>query len=330
MIITRTPFRFTLGGGGTDLPSYYTLNGGLVISMAIDKYMYITLKPDYFDNLCKLKYSEIENVNNVSMLKHSRAREALILHNIKNGLEITSCADLSANSGLGSSGTFLVGLLKSIREYKRINIEPEVVADEACHIEIDVLKEPVGKQDQYIASYGGVRIFNIAKDGKVTTTNLNINCNDMNDFLRNVHVYSLNIKRNASDILQDQQKMIGNTEYLLNTIKEYGYKTIDILQNKNYDEYGILLDDYWKLKKQLSSKISLNFVDEIYEEVRNNYNVLGGKIIGAGGGGFLMLYINQNHDKLEKFMKNLGMWRLPYSVDYTGSRVIGNFLENKL
>jgi D-glycero-alpha-D-manno-heptose-7-phosphate kinase len=330
MIITRTPFRFTLGGGGTDLPSYYSHNGGMVISMAIDKYIYITLKPDHFDKLCKLRYSEIEVVNDTQLLKHSRAREALLLHEIKNGIEINSCADLSANSGLGSSGTFLVGLLKAIREYKRLNIEPSIVAEEACNIEIDILKEPVGKQDQYIASYGGVKIFNISKDGKVTNKNLNISYTNMNDFLKNVHVYSLNIQRSASEILKDQQKLTGNTQYLLDTIKDYGYKTIDILENKNYDDYGILLNDYWKLKKQLSNRISLNFVDEIYEEVMNNYNVLGGKIIGAGGGGFLMLYVNKNHDKLEKFMTNLKMWRLPYSVDYTGSRVIGNFLENKI
>ena len=330
MIITRTPFRFTLGGGGTDLPSYYEKNGGLVISMAIDKYLYITLKPDYFDKLCKLRYSEIETVENASLLKHSRAREALLLHKIETGLEINSCADLSANSGLGSSGTFLVGLLRAIREYKRMNIEPSIIAEEACKIEIETLKEPVGKQDQYIASYGGIRIFDISKDGTVKTNTLNMAYNDVNEFLSNVHVYSLNIKRSASDILQDQQKMKGNTEYLLNTIKEYGYRTIEILTNKNYDEYGVLLDEYWKLKKQLSSKISLNFVDEIYEEVIQKYNVLGGKIIGAGGGGFLMLYVNKNHDKLETFMKNLKMWRLPYSVDYTGSRVLGNYLENKI
>lgn len=330
MIITRTPFRFTLGGGGTDLPSYYSKNGGLVISMAIDKYLYITLKPDYFDNLYKLRYSEIETVDDIAKLKHSRAREALLLHDIKNGLEINSCADLSANSGLGSSGTFLVGLLKAIREYKRMNIEPSVVAEEACKIEIDVLKEPVGKQDQYIASYGGIKIFEISKDGTVNTKNLNMSQNDVNEFISNVHVYSLNIKRSASDILQEQQKMQGNTEHLLNTIKEYGYRTIDILTKKNYDEYGILLDEYWKLKKQLSSKISLNFVDEIYEEVVNKYDVLGGKIIGAGGGGFLMLYVNKNHSRLENFMSNLKMWRLPYSVDYTGSRVLGNYLENRI
>ena len=330
MIITRTPFRFTLGGGGTDIPSYYSKNEGLVISMAIDKYMYVTLKSDNFDKLCKLRYSEIESVDDVSKLKHSRARESLILHDIKNSIEITTCADLSANSGLGSSGTFIVGLLKAIREYKRLNTEPAIIAEEACNIEIDILKEPVGKQDQYIAAFGGIKIYNISKDGNVSTKNLNIEYTDLNNFLTNIHVYSLNVKRSASDILKDQQKMQGNTEYLLNTIKEYGYKTIDILENKNYDDYGILLDNYWKLKKQLSDKISLNFVDEVYEELKQNYNVLGGKIIGAGGGGFLMLYVNKNHDKVQKFMKNLGMWRLPYSVDYTGSRVIGNFLENKI
>lgn len=327
MIITRTPFRITLGGGGTDLPSYYENNGGLVVSMAIDKYLYITLKPDDFEHLCKVRYSEIESVVHASLLRHTRAREALLMHGICDGIEINSCADLSASSGMGSSGTFLVGLLKAIREYKRISTEPSVVAEEACYIEINTLKEPVGKQDQYIASHGGVKVLDIAKDGKVTTSALDM---DLGDFLRNVHVYSLNVKRNASEILSDQQKLLGNTESILNTIKEYGYRTIDLLKNKNYDEYGLLLDDYWKLKKQLSPKVSLDLVDQIYDKVKIDFGVLGGKIIGAGGGGFLMLYTPDGHDKLEAFMKSLGMWRLRYAIDYTGSRVIGNHLENKI
>lgn len=330
MIITRSPFRFTLGGGGTDIPSYYERNGGLVISMAIDKYMYLTLKPDYFENLYKLRYSEIEIVDHPSKLIHSRARESLIVHGIDKGLEINSCSDLSANSGLGSSGTFLVGLLKALREYKQMDSSPETIAEEACHIEIDILKEPVGKQDQYISAFGGIKIFEIEKSGKVHVKKLNVSKYDFDMFLKNVHVYSINVQRSASTILKEQQQLSNNNEHVLNIIKDYGYKTIDILENKNYDDYGILLDSYWSYKKQLSNKISLSFIDEIYEEVRKNFNVLGGKIIGAGGGGFLMLYINKDHDKLEQFMKKLKMWKLPYSVDYTGSRVLGNFLENNL
>jgi len=330
MIITRTPFRFTLGGGGTDLPSYYDRNGGLVISMAINKYIYLTLKPDYFDNLYKLRYSEIEIVDNPSKLIHSRARESLLYHNVETGLEINSCADLSANSGLGSSGTYLVGLLKALREYKRLDSSPEVVANEACHIEIDRLKEPVGKQDQYIAAYGGIKIFKIDKSGKVNTKKLNVNDYSFNSFLSNLHVYSINMQRSASFILKDQQKLLNNTENILNVIKDYGYKTIELLENEKYDEYGMLLDSYWSYKKQLSEKITLSFIDEVYEEVKKNFNVLGGKIIGAGGGGFLMLYVNKDHKKLEQFMKKLKMWRLPYNVDYTGTRVLGNYLENTL
>jgi len=321
VIITRTPLRITLGGGGTDLPSYYEKSGGLVISMAIDKYVYITLKPDHFDKLCKLRYSEIEITDNPKNLKNTRAREALLLHNL-NAIEISTCADLSSNSGLGSSGSFLVGLLKAIREYQRIDTSPAIIAEEACHIEIDKLQEPVGKQDQYIASYGGIKIFSIATNGKVATKELTMD----NALINNMHVYSLNVKRNASDVLQDQQKLNGNTKAILDIIKDYGYKTIDLLENSEFDEYGLLLDSYWSLKKKLSTKISLDIADKIYEEVKNNYNVLGGKIIGAGGGGFLMLYINKNHNKLEQYMKSIGMLRLQYAVDHTGSRVIGNYL----
>jgi D-glycero-alpha-D-manno-heptose-7-phosphate kinase len=317
-----------LGGGGTDLPSYYKNNGGMVISMAINKYMYITLKPDEFENLYKIRYSEIESVSDPTKLKHSRARECLLLHKISGGIEINSCADLSANSGLGSSGTFLVGLLKGIREYKRLNVEPEVVADEACRIEIDILNEPVGKQDQYIASYGGIRIFEINKDGKVSQRNLKLS--NFSEFIQNTHVYSLNVKRNASDILKEQNKMSGNTQQTLDRVKEYGYKTLEILESGNYDEYGLLLDKYWTLKKSLSNQISISFVDEIYEEAKQKYGVLGGKIIGAGGGGFIMLYCPKEGKKLQQFMEEKGMWRLNYSPDYTGSRVIGNFLENNV
>ena len=153
MIITRTPFRITLGGGGTDIPSYYQHNGGLVVSMAIDKYIYITLKPDSFDKLCKLRYSEIEITNDLHSLKNTRAKEALLLHDLL-AVEINTCADLSYKSGLGSSGAFLVGLLKAIREYKQLDSSPYTIANEACWIEIDKLQEPVGKQDQFITAFG--------------------------------------------------------------------------------------------------------------------------------------------------------------------------------
>lgn len=327
MIVTRTPFRFTIGGGGTDLPSYYSKNGGFVVSMAINKYLYITLKPDDIENRLKMRYSEIENVSDVYKLKHDRARYALLQHGILSGLEINSCADISSNSGLGSSGSFLVGLLNSIRAYKRMNAEPSVLAEEACNIEIDQMGEPVGKQDQYIAAFGGMTVFDISKDGKVSPLPVRINDSNLNIFLSNLQVYSLNTFRSASEILSEQNKMSSNTESILNIVKEYGYKSLEHVENSNFDEYGTLMDKYWQLKKQLSSKISVGKFDDIYEEVKANHNVLGGKIIGAGGGGFLMLYVNKNHTQLENYMKSCGFWRLPFGIDKSGSKVLGNFID---
>lgn len=322
MIVTRTPFRFTIGGGGTDLPSYYSRNGGFVVSMAIDKYLYITLKPDTIENRIKMRYSVIENVANVTELKHDRARYALLHHGINSGFEINTCADISSNSGLGSSGSFLVGLLNAIREHKRSNTEPSILAEEACHIEIDQMGEPVGKQDQYIAAFGGMTVFDISKEGKVSTRSVKISDSDLYLFISNLQVYSLDTFRSASDILSEQNKMTTSTESILNTVKEYGYKSLDFVESCNFDEYGILMDKYWQLKKQLSSKITVGKFDEIYDEVKRDHNVLGGKIIGAGGGGFLMLYVNKNHSRLEQFMKSRGFWRLPFGIDKIGSKVL--------
>jgi D-glycero-alpha-D-manno-heptose-7-phosphate kinase len=322
MIVTRTPFRFTIGGGGTDLPSYYSKNGGFVVSMAIDKYLYITLKPDIIENRLKMRYSTTENVADVYELKHDRARYALLHHGIHRGLEISTCADISSNSGLGSSGSFLVGFLNALREYKRLNTEPQVLAEEACHIEIDQMGEPVGKQDQYIAAFGGMTVFDIAKDGQVSVRPVKISDINLYLLMSNLQVYSLDTFRNASDILSEQNKMGGNTESILNTVKEYGYKSLELIESCNFDEYGILMDKYWQLKKQLSSKITVGKFDDIYEEVKRDHNVLGGKIIGAGGGGFLMLYVNKNHAQLEQFMKSRGFWRLPFGIDKSGSKVL--------
>jgi D-glycero-alpha-D-manno-heptose-7-phosphate kinase len=327
MILTRTPFRFTIGGGGTDLPSYYSKRGGFVTSMAINKYLYITLKPDDIEKRLKMRYSEIENVSDVSELKHSRARYALMHHGINNGMEINTSADISANSGLGSSGSFLVGLLNAIREFKQMKHSPFILAEEACHIEIDQMGEPVGKQDQYIAAFGGMNVFEIDQNGIVSVRPVVISDSNLATFLSNIQVYSLNTYRNASDILSEQNKMSKNTESILDIVKEYGYTSLDHIESANFDDYGLLMDKYWNLKRQLSSNISVKKFDYIYDEVRKNHSVLGGKIIGAGGGGFLMLYVNKNHAALQEFMEKSGFWRLHFGVDKIGSTVLGNFIQ---
>ena len=325
MIISRTPLRITIGGGGTDLPSFYEKHGGFVISLAIDKYIYVAIKPDYFEKQLKLRYSQIEIVDDVSELKNHRAKELLLHHNIKNSCEINTFADLPSNIGLGSSGSFLVGLSNVLREHKRLNREPSVVAEEACYIEIDKLNEPVGKQDQYIASFGGLKILDINTMGEVDVRDVNINKSDLKLFLSHIHLYFTNVKRDASDILKDQKQLKGNSEETLLKIKEQGHKTLDILESGSFRDYGTLLDDYWKLKKSLSNKISISEIDEIYEFVKEEFGVLGGKIVGAGGGGFLLLFTDKNHLELEKFMDGKGHRRLHFDIDQLGSTILGNF-----
>lgn len=325
MIISRTPLRITIGGGGTDLPSFYSKHGGYVISLAIDKYIYITYKPDFFEKNLKLRYSQIEIVDDVSELKNHRAKDLLQLHNIKNSCEINTCADLPSNTGLGSSGSFLVGLSNVVREYKRLNREPKILAEEACHVEIDRLNEPVGKQDQYIAAFGGLKILDIKTNGVVDVKEVNISKSDLKIFLSHIHLYYTNVKRDASDILIEQKQLKGNSEDILIKVKEYGHKTLELIESGNFKEYGILLDDYWKLKKGLSSKISSSEVDDIYDTVKENFGVLGGKIVGAGGGGFLLLFTDRNHHQLEDFMGDKGYQRLHFDIDELGSTILGNF-----
>ena len=327
MILSRTPLRICLAGGGTDLPSYYENNGSMFISMAINKYIYLSYKPDDFEKLLKLRYSKIEIVDNVTMLQNHRARQALLNHGIYHGCEINSSADLPSNTGLGSSGSFLVGLLNCIREYKQMNREPQALAEEAFNIEHYQLNEPVGKQDQYIAAFGGITIFNIDNFGKVAAQRLNIDPNLRNGFLSNLCVYYLNLKRDASDILQEQSKLKGNTEKILDTVLTQAHITKDLLENGDFDAYGRLMDEYWQLKKQLSNKITIPIVDEIYEVAKQKYNVLGGKVIGAGGGGFLLLYCNKDHSMLDSYMKSLGFPRLHFNVDNRGSTILGNFMN---
>lgn len=325
MIISRTPLRITLAGGGTDLPSFYSKNGGFVVSMAINKYIYLTYKQDYFEKQLKLRYSEIEIVKNVNELKNHRAKAALSIHGITDSCEINSCADLPSNTGLGSSGSFLVGLLNLIREHQKINTEPKILAEEACDIEINRLREPVGKQDQYIAAFGGIKIFEIDNNGNVSVQALNINENTLKELISNTCIYYLNVKRDASDVLVDQKNLKGNSEELLKKIKSQAYQAIKFLNDSDLDSYGRLMDEYWNLKKQLSNKISITEVDEIYDFTKKEHNVLGGKIIGAGGGGFLMLYCNKNHLKLDQFMETSGYSRLHFNIDNVGSTILGNF-----
>jgi D-glycero-alpha-D-manno-heptose-7-phosphate kinase len=290
MIITRSPLRITLGGGGTDLPSYFGKFGGFLIAAAIDRYVYITLhktfQPGYI-----LKYSLMEKTKTIEKIKHPIIRECLKSVNIKgNYLEITSMADIPAGTGLGSSGSFTTALLKALHTYKRNLVHPKELAEEACKIEINKLKEPIGKQDQYIAAYGGITCFEFKKDGKVKAYPLRIDKEVLYDLEDNLLLFFTGYTRSASGILREQhhkskandRAMISNLHF----IKELGIESKKALEKGNLKKFGELMNIHWQHKKERSSSMSNERINKWYDLALNN-GALGGKLIGAGGGGFL-------------------------------------------
>ena len=337
MIVTRTPFRITLGGGGTDLPSFYGKHGGFVLAMGIDKYMYIMLNPPTLDRKIRVQYSRSETVDHADQLQHDLAREAFRAHGIEQAMEISSLADLPAGVGLGSSSSYLVGLLTALRAYRRVPGPPQEVAEEACRIELDVLGKPIGKQDQYMASFGGLTALDIAENGAVTVRSARMQSTTIFDFVANTHMYYTGVQRAATDILIDQDAAlrhgrtaadVGVADSLLR-IKEIGYRILEAIEGENFDEFGRLMHAHWEHKRRMSPKISLSRVDELYETVRARFNVLGGKITGAGGGGFLMLYCPSNHRALMEFMAAHSMPRLRYALEFEGSKVVANVFNSQ-
>jgi D-glycero-alpha-D-manno-heptose-7-phosphate kinase len=332
VIITRTPFRVTLGGGGTDLPSYYEQNGGFILAMGLDKYMYVIVNRPIVGEKIILHYTQSEVVDHVSQLRHELAREALKMHGVENNFEVASLADLPAGTGLGSSSCYLVGLLNALHHDRRDYVPLQKLAEEACHIELDILKEGIGKQDQYMAAYGGLTILEIARDGKVEVRQLQPSSSDIAEFVAHTHIYYTGAQRDAREVLADQNTAMQKKESTgharvaesLHRIKDLGYRILEAVQAGNYDRWGQLLDEHWQSKKKMSSKISLTKVDEIYDEVKQRFGVLGGKIIGAGGGGFLMLYCPRHHAALERFMADRGMTRLHYTIEPEGTKVVAH------
>jgi D-glycero-alpha-D-manno-heptose-7-phosphate kinase len=349
MIVTRTPFRVTLGGGGTDLPSFYREHGGFIFAMAIDKFMYLMLNPPTVDDRIRLHYSRSEVVDDIDELNHELAREALRLHGIRNKIEVSSMADLPDGTGLGSSSAYLVGLLTALHQYRREFVSLHALAEEACHIELDVLGKPIGKQDQDMAAFGGITVLDIARDGTVKVRTIGSSGGSVSALVANTHLYYTGHRRSAVDVLRDQDHAVrahtnaradGNgaagpaaltaaangravVDALLR-IKDLGFRILETIETEAYDDWGRLLHEHWCSKKQLSARISLDHVDALYEHVRREYHVLGGKIVGAGGGGFLMLYCPRDHRRLEAFMLSQGLPRLHYGVEGEGSRVVAN------
>jgi D-glycero-alpha-D-manno-heptose-7-phosphate kinase len=333
MILTSTPFRVTLGGGGTDLPSYYREHGGFIFAMGIDKHMHIMVNPPTIDRKIRLHYSQSETADNVTEVRHELAREALRLHGIEDKMEVSSMADLPAGTGLGSSSCYLVGLLNALHHYRRDYVNLDKLAEEACYIELEVLGKPIGKQDQYMAAFGGLTVLEIAKDGSVDVSSIDLGSSSVAALIANTHIYYTGIERDALSVLSEQNsalrskrghdhaRVVGS----LHQIKELGRRIVAAIAKEDFDQWGRLLDEHWRSKKRLSSKISVSKIDQLYEHVKVEYSVLGGKVIGAGGGGFLMLYCPAKPKQLEGFMLANGLPRLHYNVEREGSKVLANF-----
>ncbi len=333
MIVTRTPFRITLGGGGTDLPSFYEKHGGYILAIGIDKFMYVALNVPYADRKVRLHYTQSEVVDSVRDLKHELAREGLLAHGIEDAIEVSSLADLPAGTGLGSSSSYLVGLLNAIRTYVSVPTSAPDLANEACRIELDVLKKPIGKQDQYMAALGGLTELRIARDGTVTIERIELPGYAVTEFLSRAHMYYTNVQRSATDILAEQTTAMragpSKVEDSLLRIKQIGEDIGVAMRTFEFDRVGALMHDHWMAKQGLSERVSVPRVDALYDYVRREYGVLGGKIVGAGGGGFLMLYCPGDARALTSFMESQGMSRLPYNAEFEGSKVIVNVLTSR-
>lgn len=332
MIVTRTPFRVTLGGGGTDLPSFYREHGGFIFGMAIDKYMYIMVNPPIVDAKIRLHYSRSEVVDHVSELKHELAREALRSQGFERGMEISSMADLPDGTGLGSSGAYLVGLLTALHQYRRDHVSLGAIAEEACRIELDLLEKSVGKQDQYMAAFGGLTVLDIDRTGEVAVRSVDLPGASLDAFVANTHLYYTGQRRSAVEVLSDQDSALRAVRSddgervadALRQIRDLGHRILAVIEAEDYDAWGLLLHEHWTRKKRMSSRITMAAVDSLYEHVRSEFGVLGGKIVGAGGGGFLMLYVPSDHRRLEAFMASRGMPRLHYKLEPGGTKVIAD------
>jgi D-glycero-alpha-D-manno-heptose-7-phosphate kinase len=324
MIIARSPLRITLGGGGTDLPSYYRDHEGFLVSAAIDKYVYVTVTRPFTQGIY-LKYSQLEHVEQISDVKHPIIREALHMLEFRTPqVEITTLADIPAGTGLGSSGSFTTALLKALYTHRKRHLHQEELAELACYIEIDRLGEPIGKQDQYIAAVGGISCFTFHKDDKVTAVPLGISMDTMFDLEDNLLLFFTGFSRSASGILKDQQvrsqkndaEMLNNLHY----VKDLGYRSKQALESGNTVLFGELMHEHWEHKKHRSGGMSNLQIDAWYELGRAN-GAVGGKLVGAGGGGFLMFYA-EDRNRLKHAMSHAGLEEVRFRFDFEGTKVV--------
>jgi D-glycero-alpha-D-manno-heptose-7-phosphate kinase len=324
MIITRSPLRVSLGGGGTDLPSYYREYGGFLVAAAIDKYVYITQHRTFQPGIIA-KYSKLERADTVDGIEHPIIREALRLAGIADPhLELTSMADIPGGTGLGSSGSFTTALLKALHTYRKSLVSPAELAEQACHIELEKLGEPIGKQDQYIAAVGGITAFTFHRDGRVEYRPCAISEETLFNLEDNLLLFFTGYSRSASAILKDQNDkskqhdpaMLENLHFT----KELGFQSLAALESGNLEEFARLMDVHWQRKKARSSGMSNAHINDWYDHAMR-HGALGGKLIGAGGGGFLMFYAGDK-TKLRHAMREKGLQEVRFRFDFEGTKVV--------
>jgi D-glycero-alpha-D-manno-heptose-7-phosphate kinase len=323
LIITRTPLRISIGGGGTDLPSYYREFGGFVISAAIDKYVYISVH-DSFTPGYILKFSETERANSVGEIRHPLLREALLMHKVPSPLEIVSIADVPAGTGLGSSGSFLVGLLHALHAHQRQPVAAETLAREAIDIEMNRLGEPVGKQDQYIAAYGGLLCQTYGKDDSVTLCQLKMSPVAVRELRESLMLFFVGYTRAAATLLDDQRKKSEKRDTAmiesLHFTKQLGEEIGTVLESGDTARFGDLMHEHWMRKRARSSGMTNTHIDELYELARGRGGARGGKLVGAGGSGFL-LFQTDDRKRLRATMAEAGLAELNFDFDFDGSVV---------
>jgi D-glycero-alpha-D-manno-heptose-7-phosphate kinase len=324
MIIARSPLRITLGGGGTDLPSYYREHEGFLIAAAIDRYVYITLHMTFVDYLI-VKYSKLESVTSADELQHPIIREALKMLDVScKRLEIASMADIPAGTGLGSSGSFTTALLRALHAYQKNIVSPQTIAEQACHIEIERLGEPIGKQDQFIAAYGGVTCFRFQKDDTVDVRPLPVSGETLHNLEDGLVMFFTGMSRSASAILKEQDDrsktrdsaIIDNLHY----IKDLGLRSLKALETGDLHKFGTLMDEHWRHKKKRSGAMSNPEIDSWYDLAMRN-GAVGGKVIGAGGGGFLLFY-TEDKKRLRHALREAGLEEVRIRFDFEGTKTL--------
>jgi D-glycero-alpha-D-manno-heptose-7-phosphate kinase len=324
VIIARSPLRISLGGGGTDLPSYYREHGGFLIAAAIDKYVYITVHQTFVPDLI-VKYSKLERVETAAQVEHPIIREAMRLLGLEGKyLELTSMADIPAGTGLGSSGSFSTALLKALHTHKEDLMHPRELAEQACHIEIDVLQEPIGKQDQYIAAFGGVTSFEFLRDDRVVAHPLRLDSETLSNLEDNLLLYFTGYSRSASAILKEQddasRRRDATMSENLHVVKELGYQSQQALEAGDLKRFAQLLTAQWERKKQRSGAMSNDRIDSWHRLALEN-GARGGKLIGAGGGGFLLFYADDKA-RLRRAMAATGLREVRFRFDFEGTKVV--------